>query len=304
MESAFTVRPARPEDLAPAFRLLFKQFPPEEREARVVNSLYLVTRGELEQDGVLVAAGQDRLFGALVCTPLRGASGLVWPPQVLPGRQRRQVEDALVQRARAWLRQRGAKLAQALLAPEETRQAEPLVRNGFAHVTSVHSMRLDVAGSSPDDPDDPRLQYVSYAEGDARQFEQALFRSYEGTLDCPELNGVRELGEIIEGHKAQGFHDPQRWWLAKESGLPAGVLLLADIPELGGWDLSYLGVVPDARRRGIGRALTRKAIAQARLAGVERLTLAVDGRNRPALHLYTALGFQRTEHREVYLSFY
>jgi len=308
MMSPFTVRPARADDLMPAFRLMFQRHSVEEREARIANALYLLTCGELEQEGVLVAAGAKGLVGALVGVPLRGASGLVWPPQTLAGRRQRQVEDALVQQANYWLRQRGTKVVQALLAPDEGRLADPLLRNGFVRVTSLRYMGLAVgsrsAAAEPIVPVMPDLTFVSYDEGVASRFEQTLLRSYENTLDCPELNGVRHLHEIMEGHKAQGLHDPGHWWLAEESGQPAGVLLMADVPDLGGWDLSYLGVVPEARGRGIGRALARKAIAETRAAGVERLTLAVDGRNHPALHLYASLGFEVTEEREVYLAFY
>jgi mycothiol synthase len=62
--------------------------------------------------------------------------------------------------------------------------------------------------------------------------------------------------------------------------------------------------VPEARGRGIGRALTALALAEARGAGAERVTLAVDVRNEPACRLYARLGFQVTEQREVYLTFF
>jgi ribosomal protein S18 acetylase RimI-like enzyme len=303
MKSLFAISPARTEDLAAAFRLLFEQLPAEIQETRVAYSLYLVSRGELLQEGVLTARAEHGLVGAVVCVPLQGASGLVWPPRVRDGSTRPAIEDALVQRALAWLRQRGSKLAQALLTPEEVCLAAPLLRNGFAHTTRLHYLCHDLgSGAAGEHP--PSLRFVSYAEGNPQLFYQTLLRTYEQTLDCPELNGVRELAEIIEGHKAQGVHDPGRWWLAQQAGQPCGVLLLADIPDLGGWDLSYLGVVPEARGQGIGRALVAKALAEAQAAGIPRLTAAVDVRNRPACQLYFDLGFRITEAREVYLAFF
>jgi mycothiol synthase len=312
MASKLTVVPARPEDLAPAFRLLFERVPAEDREARVANALYLLDRGDLTREGVFVATDRNELLGALVCVPLKGASALVWPPRALDGPERRHVEDALVRRACAWLRQRGAKLAQALLAPEEVCLAAPLVRSGFARITSLHYMRHDLDRWSADGSvyfshgqfRQPQLNYISYRLADVPRFEQTLLRTYDNTLDCPELNGVRELAEIIEGHQAQGVHDPEHWWLAEESGQARGVLLMADTPDFGGWDLSYVGVVPEARSRGIGRALTCKALADARAAGAERVTLAVDVRNEPARRLYKSLGFRITEQRDVYLAFF
>src|SRR5437868_1546034 len=102
MDSTLIVRPARPEDLATAFRLIFQRLGAE-CEARVANALYLVEHGELDREGVLVACDREGILGALVCVPLRGASGLVWPPQARAGAERRRVEDTLVQQANCWL---------------------------------------------------------------------------------------------------------------------------------------------------------------------------------------------------------
>ena len=48
------------------------------------------------------------------------------------------------------------------------------------------------------------------------------------------------------------------------------------MPELDGWDLAYLGVVEEARGRGIGREMTLKALFEAKTAEVRQLTLSVD----------------------------
>ncbi|MFZ8477881.1 GNAT family N-acetyltransferase, partial [Staphylococcus aureus] len=68
------------------------------------------------------------------------------------------------------------------------------------------------------------------------------------------------------------------------------------------WDVSYVGIVPEARRRGFGRELMRKALIEARVAEATQLTLSVDVRNRPAWELYRRLGFEAFEQREVYLA--
>src|SRR5947209_15233952 len=100
--------------------------------------------GELGQAGVVLARAADDLLGAMIGMPVAGASGLVWPPQARPGPDRRPVEDELVRSTSAWLRGRGAKLAQALLVRGEMGLAEPLLRNGFAHLTSLWYMRHDL----------------------------------------------------------------------------------------------------------------------------------------------------------------
>ena len=76
-------------------------------------------------------------------------------------------------------------------------------------------------------------------------FHDVLLRSYQETLDCPEVNGVRTMEEVVTGHRSQGRHAPSRWWLAWHEKTAAGVLLLTELEDVDGWDLSYVGVVPE-----------------------------------------------------------
>ena len=90
--------------------------------------------------------------------------------------------------------------------------------------------------------------------------------------------------------------------LALADGRPVGVLMLMRSPETLDWEISYVGVVPEARRRGIGRELVLKALSEARTAGAPYLTLSVDARNHRARELYRVLGFEAYDRREVFLA--
>ncbi len=210
------------------------------------------------------------------------------------------MEDALLRHACVWLRQRGVKLAQTLLAPEETFLAAPLLRNGFTALTRLWYMRHDL--NLPIDclniP--ARLDFQPFA--DDVLFRQTLPRTYEGTLDCPEINGVRDIEEVLEGHRAQGAFDPDRWWLVRDGNWPVGVLMMTEMPESGDWEVAYMGVVPEARRRGFGREMLLHALCAARAADAPSVTLSVDARNQPAWQLYRALGFEAYDQRVVYLA--
>jgi ribosomal protein S18 acetylase RimI-like enzyme len=300
--ASLTVASARSEDLEAAFRLIFQHSDTDNLSIRIANALEMVRQGELDPAGVLVARDPRGLLGAMVCMPVPGAGGLVWPPQAKELTDQTAIEDQLVRTAAAWLRQRGAKLAQALLTANEGPLALPLERNGFRRVTSLWYMRHDLSLTAASLFGSERLTYQTYRDGDRDWFHQTLLHTYVDTQDCPEVNDVRSIEEIVTGHQAQGRHDPDRWWLALDEDRPVGVLLVTEMPEWRGWDLSYVGVVPEARRRGYGRELTRKAIAEARAADMVQLTLAVDTRNRAAWNLYRRLGFEPYDQREVYLA--
>jgi ribosomal protein S18 acetylase RimI-like enzyme len=294
--------PARTEEFGPAFRLLFSHLPPDERDKRVSNTLLLLQRGELNPEGVFVLRGKDGVHGALVCLPMVGATALIWPPRCVEDSFTIDNEDRLVRKATQWLQGQGVKLAQSLLSVEENELGASLERNGFRHITHLGFYRHDLELPLAQLERPERLEYQTYEECDARLFHQTLERTYIGTQDCPELNGVRGIAEVILGHQSQGRYDTTRWFLAFAAGQPIGVLLLTELPESGDWDLSYTGVVPEARRQGLGKELVLKALVEARLADAMYLSLAVDGRNRPAIDLYRRLGFEPYDRREVYLA--
>jgi len=81
------------------------------------------------------------------------------------------------------------------------------------------------------------------------------------------------------------------------------VLLLADHPSARHWELVYMGLVPEARGRGWGRQITQHAQLMARRAGVDRIVLAVDAANSPALEMYRAAGFEKWDRRHVLVRF-
>jgi GNAT superfamily N-acetyltransferase len=180
--------------------------------------------------------------------------------------------------------------------------AGALLRNGFRHVTRLWYLFHDLHADAVNLSAPSRLHCLPYDPVNPDAFHQTLLRTYEGTRDCPEINGVRTIDEVIAGHRAQGRFDASRWRLALDGDRPVGVLLMTEMPDSGDWDVSYLGVIPEARRRGFGRELMMKAVFEAKAAGAGRVTLSVDGRNEPALHLYRALGFVPFDRREVFLA--
>ena len=132
-------------------------------------------------------------------------------------------------------------------------------------------------------------------EIDDATLSRVVAETYVGSLDFPELNGTRSMAEVLAGHRAAGRHRPEDWRVVADAhGDPAGVLLLAQLEPLGLWELSYLGVLPRARRQGWGRRMVAEAVRHVRDEGHgEQLEVAVDARNIPALQLYAAAGFRK-----------
>ena len=136
-------------------------------------------------------------------------------------------------------------------------------------------------------------------------FATTIMETYRDSLDCPGLNGLRDIEDVITGHKSSGEFDPNLWFLLCEHGhngnadggdpgpTPVGVLLLSRVSRMETVELVYLGLVPAARGRGLGELLLKHALALVPAAGRSRLTLAVDAINAPAMRLYYRHGLQR-----------
>ena len=302
MASQLSPRQAQPSDWSEAFALLFQQVEAEQQPLRIANAIQLIERGELNPEGTFVLPEEGRLSGVLLCLIVPGSTALVWPPQVFQDEHRHQREDLLLRHALAWLRGRGVKLAQTLLHPEDLAQGQSLLRNGFCHISHLLYLRHDLHFAPASLGLSTHLDFLTFADVDRSLFEKVLDRTYEDSLDCPEINGVRAIEEVIAGHQAQGGHDPQYWWVARANGRPVGVALTTALAETDDWDLSYLGIVPEARRQGFGREVLLHVLVEARAAAVHHVSLCVDGRNEPARRLYQGLGFEVFDRREVFLA--
>lgn len=78
--------------------------------------------------------------------------------------------------------------------------------------------------------------------------------------------------------------------IAEDAGRVVGSVVLLPAGE-GAFELAKLAVVPELRRRGLGRRLSEHAIARARERGARRMVLSSNSRLQAAIALYESLGF-------------
>ena len=124
-------------------------------------------------------------------------------------------------------------------------------------------------------------------------------RTYKDTADCPALNGIRETSDVVDGYRAVGRFSPDLWLLVRHADQDIGCLLLTDHPDDHALELVYMGIVPESRGRGFGIEIVRYAQWVTRTHGRQRLLLAVDAANAPAIEIYAAAGFISWDRRSV-----
>jgi ribosomal protein S18 acetylase RimI-like enzyme len=194
----------------------------------------------------------------------------------------------------------GIRMAQALLPTDVGADAESLVAAGFRHVSDLLYL-VCLADQFPASPPCRDLQFEPYSPALDARFADLVDATYEDTLDCPAVNGVRRIDDVLQGYRATGQFDPERWLMVRHQGEPVGCLILTAYPEHATWELIYMGILPAVRGRGWGVEIVRHAQWLARQAEPKRLVLAVDAANEPALRMYAAAGFQAWDRRSVFV---
>jgi len=209
----------------------------------------------------------------------------------------------------------GVRLAQTLLSPGEQGAARAFVHGGFHELSRLAYLSRPVPKPAEFDGYEPwklpagvRAVALTELRGARDTIDRllltALTRSYDQTLDCPELCHLRQPEDVLESHRSVRQFDPRWWWLIELNGEPEGVMLFTANPEQGDVELVYLGLSPKLRGKGIAGTLMRSGMRELayglkarRGRGTGKLCCAVDLANEPARRLYRGLGFQMTAER-------
>ncbi len=245
------------------------------------------------------ATGRRRTVAAAAVCENPGRTGVLLHAQADAAGVKTDVLSEVCSAASADALERGMSLVQSLELPEAEDSACVLLEAGFWRLAELLYMRIATADIAEMPRDD--LTWREYGQFDERELGRVIAATYEGSWDCPGLGGVREISDVIEGHKAGGVFTPPAWLIADRHGEAAGCVLVNDTSSPDVADLVYLGVAPAHRGASVGEALVRRAAADARGRGRRTLTLAVDASNTPAMRVYERVGFRAKERRVSYV---
>ncbi|MDG1898583.1 MAG: N-acetyltransferase [Phycisphaerales bacterium] len=231
-----------------------------------------------------------------LCVPSPGRTAMVFLSPVIESDQI-QERAALLRHVLSELRAQPLDLAQVLLSCDDMLARRTHTEGGFRELASLLYMerplsRRDVAPEPP-----PGAEVVTWTPELETTLAGVLKASYESTLDCPGLCGLRQTKDIIAGHRSTGKHNPSFWKLLRCDGEFCGCILVNPGTTRDTTELVYLGLAPCARGKGMGRYLLDTMFAEMSRGPWGRMTLAVDTLNRPAIRLYEQRGFRGSTHR-------
>jgi len=224
------------------------------------------------------------IAGMCLWVPAPGRTATLFAPDLSDFPQAAAATQQAVAAALTDARDAGIVLVQALVEPADAAGRAVFSATGLALLATLTYMeRLPppaLLHTTPPDCTLPTdLTLTPYTPATHTLFREAILRSYEGTLDCPALSNMRDIDDVIEGHKAVGLFDPQLWGVLLRDGKPLGCLLLAEIPARQGLELVYLAWCPKPAPRS--RTFAHAACAGHRRAPAFRSGDAGGGRRQP-----------------------
>ncbi len=299
----FQIQDLRREDIRSALHLALPSAAGTDYDLsdRADHFLSYLAAQDLEINWKLGIVSQGRLVGSVlgVVSPGKVAMILASPctPETALCDAVTQALEMLEQKAR----RAGLAILQSLIPRDGADRAQVLSKAGYTFLADMRYLALEVPRSLPAEPQAPNVVVEEYRSVDEATFRNVLGRTYEGSLDCPGLNGLRTMEEILLSHRHTGVHDPRLWLIAKVGDTPVGVALLTHVPLQSAMEIVYVGVVPEARGCSYGSYLVRLAIEHAMQANSTHLMLAVDHCNHYARKMYASFGFKETDRRHAWI---
>jgi ribosomal protein S18 acetylase RimI-like enzyme len=194
-------------------------------------------------------------------------------------------------------------LAQALIDPAAIVEHDVFSAGGFHRLAKLNYLERPIPRfrtiKAPSLAENVRIE--PWDPRDRAMMLELLERTYEDTLDCPGLSGLRAINDILDGHLASGVFTPSWWHLLFVDDAPEGVLLFNRSADGETIELVYLGVSRCIRGFGLGNTLLRHGLAHLDGERGRAVVLAVDDLNAPAVRLYRRSGFRLAVKRVAFI---
>ncbi len=290
--------------------LVYSSLPAEHRAALVASTLVDSVDPETAFADLVIARRDKQIVAATWVQAAPGRTAVVWAPQLIDGEPETTV-TALFKEIDLRLEVGDFDFAQSTQMSDEGVIPDHLRIHDFQCAArllylicevdptgDVESVGNAVPGAREHAPP---LVFEPFVESQTDRLMNLVERTYVETQDIPALNNLRTMADVIDGYRHTGSFDPRNWFFVQIGGSDVGCLLLADHPAMDQFELIYMGVVPEARGKGLGKWITEQAKRHTLQAGRPRLILGVDADNGPALLVYRSSGFQYCQERCVFL---
>ena len=286
-------------ELESTLQFVFGHLPPSEQALRMESIMQQYHAGRIDVQGIIQAKHDGNLVGAMYAQTRPDASVMLWIPTMKPGFPLEPMFESLIQ----FCQSKNAFAAIAIADRDQTFDERLFCAAGqFRYLSDLVYLVSEL--SSDEEPEKPyRLQFVplsDYPENISDRLTRLVKATYYETLDFPELMQIAPVEQVLQGYKMDAPYRPELWFFIRQEDVDIGVLFLTDAgPEQ--YELTYMGLVPSARRQGFSREIIRFAKRMAVLSNRSLLLTSVDGNNYPACQAYLSQGFKAWDRKKLYI---
>ena len=217
-------------------------------------------------------------------------AGQVGPPLAPRGAEER---GRLVRLAAEAILDLGAETVHAALEPAD-RSVKVFLDAGFVE----GPLMLEMSAPAPAGAPKAEGRWTTYGPDRRTLFAQVFRRTLEGSVDCVELPPSMDGDAVMRAFEQRGECAAEDFAVLEGDGGPAGIVLVVAAGRDA--EIAYLGVAPEARGRGLSKALVARAFERAAARGAPALRVVADSRNAAALALYRGRGFSENRAVRVY----
>jgi mycothiol synthase len=297
-EGPIIVRPPHRDEVNAAVRMILSSDGHRPTDEQVVDFLRFVVARGVDLNDLKLAEQNGRVQWAILPVVSPGRTILLFGSTDRVRAHEQQCAGRVINEVCAAFARRDIHLAQVLIEPGNHPARRLFANCGFSDLAELLYLQTSVRNVPP--PVMPAgFTWETYSPTTHEGFIQTIQQSYEDSLDCPALTGLRHMEDVLASHKASGEFDPDHWFLLYENQTAVAVLLLAQSPRTDAMELVYLGLTPAARGRGLGALALHKALRTTLDLGVSRLSCAVDAANVPALKLYYRHGMEKVGSKQA-----
>ncbi len=285
-------RRAQGSEISAGVAILLAGEPDRASLEQVQNFIDLSGPRGIDLDDLWIGLSSEHVCWAMLPVLSPGGTMLLLSPPRLAAGVPREAIGAVIDAACLAHAASGVQLAQLLIDPAELSLRQAYVESGFLDLAELIYLSRDLKKFVPMPSLSPGIRLLNYRPDLHPAFADTIAQTYHDSLDCPGLSGLRTIEDVIVGHKGTNF-DPATWYLLTIEHRPSGVLLMGSSSYSNAMELVYLGLVPEARGRGLGDVMMQLALWTVHRHNRSELTLAVDARNAPAIKLYFRHGLKR-----------
>ena len=274
-----------------AVRCLFGATTSSPTDDSVHGSVDQIRTPAIESQELVAVWRQHRPLAVTMFRIATDGTACLWAPEVAASdRNDATLADAVLREATSRIDAADCQRTLSVVQPQRQDQGRALLGAGFACAGSITSFQHTLADrvSVASFTSLPRVPYLRETES---RFVAIVERTFEESRDCQRKQWRQTGRSLLESYAASPGSTPHRWSILVHESVDVAVMLVNECREDRSWEIAYLGVIPERRRRGIAHDLVGSLLDEAARTECGRVVTTAHDDNLAATSLYLKTGF-------------